>query len=206
MNLAHKSFKLFIAGASGSGKSTYATSFVLNSAYRFKFIFDPENEFHQRTGCAVATSGDAMLDQVESGWVIYDPEPMFGSDTAAGFAFFCDWVFAVCDRLPGTKLAFFDEMQDYVDGTKWPVPLRDIMRRGRRRSLDCCIVSQQPNAIHNGIRQQSTEIVAFTQGDENATKWLGTFGFPEKELLELPPGSWILLNRPRRVWKRGKVF
>lgn len=208
MLLAHSPTKLLITGNSGSGKSTFATAYVLGSPQGKVFVFDHEGEFSFRLGVppeAVARDTDELLKALDGRWIIFDPSRLYPGDTAAAFEFFGEWVFQVCEHLSGTKLFFSDEIQTFVDNHDAPWALRALLETGRRRGIDTALVTQQPNVIHNTTRNQLTEIVAFSQVDANAVKFLEDVGFDGDELRSLAPGQFVARGLRTRVEQRGAV-
>lgn len=206
MQLFHRSNKALITGGSGTGKTTYWTRLILGYRAQTKFVFDSEGELAYRLDATPATSPEQIGAAIPSGWVIYDPEPMFGSDLERGFAFFSSFAFEASARLPGTKLFACDELQAFVNVQTLSPELRDIMQRGRRRGLDFVAVTHQPNELNNKVRSQLTEVVSFLQIEERAISWLTAAGFEESDLRGLRPGEFIARNLRGRGAVRGQVF
>lgn len=215
MQLAHSPTKILISGNSGSGKSTFATAVLLNSQHTYKFIFDQEGESQQRLGFSAATDEGGLVEQLEQGWVIFDPSEMFPGETADALEFFCQWCFSVkkaineedadAGRPFSTALFFCDELQNLVDSHSVPKGLRLILETGRRQGIDTLLCTQQPNVIHNRTRNQLTEIVAFSQVDKNAVEFLEDLGFNGDEIRSLDAGQWRLLVPRRRIYQTGSV-
>lgn len=207
MLLFHRSNKVLITGGSGTGKTTYWTRLILGYRAQTKFVFDSEGELAYRLGATPAASPEQIGAAVPSGWVIFDPEPMFGSDLERAFAFFSSFAFEAAGRLPGTKLFACDELQAFVNVQTLSPELRDVVQRGRRRGLDFVAVTQQPNEVNNKLRGQLTEVVSFLQVEPRAIEWLAGCGFCEDELRSLPPGAFLARNlRGGRGLVRGQVF
>jgi hypothetical protein len=206
MLLNHRPTKILVTGNSGCGKSTFYTRYLLNAPQQFKFVYDHEGEFGYRNGLPTAKQPDELLAAVEKKWVIFDPVEMFPGRTLEGFEFFTEWTFNLSEKLPGTKLFACDELQTIVDVHDTPPGLRLILETGRRQGIDTILVTQQPNIVHNRIRNQLTEVVAFSQVDENAVKFLESLGFDGEEIRQLSPGKFVLFDLRRRRWQRGDVF
>jgi hypothetical protein len=83
--------------------------------------------------------------------------------------------------------------------------LKQILERGRRRGIDTLLVTQQPNVVHNRVRNQITEVVAFSQADENAVKFLEDLGFDGQEIRSLGAGEWRSLCLRTRRWQAGRI-
>ena len=209
MLLNHPPNKVLVTGQGGTGKSTFWTRYILNSKHDYHFIFDNELEFVQR--CAPylnATGSPEGLDaQLETGWVIYDPTEMFDEDFEAAFNFFCDWVYTISADLPGTKLFCCDEIQELVDTNNISTEFRRLIRLGRRRGIDAILIAQEPNSIHNKLRNQLTEVVAFQQLTDNALEFLVALGFDAEELRLLNTGDFVdKRTRPPLTIERANVF
>lgn len=205
MQLAHRPSKILITGNSGSGKSTFASCVVFGSPQRFKFVFDQEGEFGERHQLPTVRYAEQLAEQLQTGWVIYDPAEDEWPDLPSAFEFFSDWVFTLAGELPDQKLFFCDELQALCENWEMPWGLKQILERGRRRGIDTVLVTQQPNAIHNRARNQITEVVAFSQVDENAVKFLEPLGFSGDEIRGLDVGEFRSLQVRTRLFQSGRV-
>lgn len=207
MKLSHKPTKLLITGKSGSGKSTYYTRFITHWPATWRFIYDHEGEFSARTGMPPATTAEGMLAHLQARrWVVYDPARMFPGDIHAGFAFFSEWAFTLSQRLAGLKLFACDELQKLVGTAAMPWELACVVETGRRYQIDTAFISQQPNLIHNRLRNCLTEVATFCQVDANAIAFLADVGFREEEVRGLRPGQFICRNLNTDAEERGSVF
>jgi hypothetical protein len=81
-----------------------------------------------------------------------------------------------------------------------------VLETGRRYGLDAAMISQQPNLIHNRIRNQLTEVVTFQQMDPTAVDWLETVGFDPEAVRALRPGQFLVRNLNSGAQTNGKVF
>lgn len=204
MDLRHRPSKILITGKSGSGKSTYFTRYVANAPHRFKFIFDHEGELAYRLKLSPAISDGDLLDDLPGGWVLFDPVELFPGDTPGGFNFFCEWVFNVATALPGEKLFCCDELQKLIGTNTCPWEFALLYETGRRYGVDVVIISQQPNLIHNRVRNPLTEVVTFAQMDPNAMEFLEAYQFNPDEVRALQPGEFLCRRTDQQV--RGRVF
>jgi hypothetical protein len=68
------------------------------------------------------------------------------------------------------------------------------------------MISQQPNLIHNRIRNQLTEMVTFQQMDPTAVDWLETVGFDPEAVRALRPGQFLARNLNTGQANQGRVF
>jgi len=208
MLLNHPPNKVLVTGQGGTGKTSFWTRYVCNSKHDYHFIFDSEGEFVERSEFAFkpATTPEELERQVETGWIVYDPVPMYNEDFETAFAFFCDWFYQLSNHLPGTKLFACDELQELVGVNSCPIHFRRLLRLGRRRGIDAIMIAQEPNGIHNVVRNQLTEVVAFQQLTENAIEFLAALGFDPEELRSLDTGDFVDFMTRRKKWTRGNVF
>lgn len=206
MQLSHNPTKLLISGRSGCGKSTYFTKYVDNSLYEYKFIFDHEGEYSYRKGLIPITTENEFLQWDDRQVTVYDPSNMFEGDLYAGFNFFLDWVFNICNNLKGKKLFACDELQKLIATGSLDSELTTLIETGRRRGIDWVAVTQQPNLIHNRLRNQITELVSFQQVDSRALKWFDEIGYNTEELKVLKRGEYILLDLEKDFsFTHGKI-
>lgn len=205
MNFAHVPTKELITGTSGSGKTTLLLKRVRESKARYRFIYDQEGQLAARLGCRPAFTVEDLNRQILSGVCLFNPSRMF-DDTDQGFDFFCDYTFELSGRLKGPKLFVSDEIQDHIETTTCPVYIRRIMQKGRWRELDVAAISQQPNEIHNKVRNQFNVVTTFQQCDDCAVVYLKKAGIDPAEVFALLPGQYISRNRKTGVIVRGEVF
>ncbi len=206
MQLSHESTKVLITGASGCGKSTFWTRLILGYPAQTKFVFDHEGELQQRLRVRAAETPAGLALAAASGWCIFDPGRLWPGRGEEAFTFFADFAFQVSSRLPGTKLFACDELQMLIGTHTIPQELRCILQTGRRYGLDCVLVSQQPNELHNKVRAQLTEVVSFVQAEPRAIEWLAGYGFQEEGLRALRPGEFVGRRRGAAAETRGRVF
>jgi hypothetical protein len=119
---------------------------------------------------------------------------MFPGKSPEGFAFFCDYVLAVCQTLNGRKLLACDELQKLISNSREPAELLAVLDTGRRYQLDAFFISQAPNRIHNGVRNQLTYVYTFRQSDANALAYLQENGFDPDAIRNLPKGKYLWRN------------
>lgn len=191
-------------GASGSGKTSFAIRYLLNrDGLAVRFFFDWRREYTQRLGLPLAGTGPALDASLETGWVVYDPHHCFPGDSTAAFAFFCDWVYQVSSEVPGRKVMVVDELQRFCSPHSVPAQLSLIVETGRSHGLELFVNAQRPNAIHESVTGQLTEVVAFATPAPNALEWLErNAGMPAEEVRTLPKLSFMA----RDVDRWGPVF
>lgn len=206
MQLEHRASKVFITGVSGCGKSTFWTNYVKGADARIRFVFDHEGELQARLKFRAALRMEELGAAVQTGWCVFDPSLMFPGRTQEAFAFFCDFAFQLSSRLPGKKLFACDELQKLVGTNRITPEFASVLETGRRWGLDAVMIAQQPNLVHNRVRNQMTEVVAFQQRDESAYGILvKDWGFQEAELKGLRPGQFICRSSAGGE-SRGRVF
>jgi hypothetical protein len=182
-------------GASGTGKTTFALRYLLNSQARVVFLYDPIGEFSSRLKIPAATNGFGLNTSLLSGWVCFDPSELFPGQRQAGFDFFCEYAFAVSERFTGRKIFVVDEVQDYLAPQSIPQELADIAEKGRKRELEIVAMSQRPNEVNGAFINQATEIVCFGLGSVNDAKKLEGYGFNAEEIRALPDRAFIARTR-----------
>ncbi len=205
MDLRHRASKLLITGRSGTGKSTYWTRYVCQAPHRYKFLFDHEGEFSYRLGLPACLTDQDLLAAVPGGWILFDPVELFPGDTPAGFDYFCEWSFQVSTVLPGEKLFACDELQKLIGTNACPWEFCLLYETGRRYGIDTVLISQQPNLIHNRIRNPLTEVITFQQMDGNAMEFLESYQFDAGQVRSLAPGEFIC-RQVSGAETRGRVF
>jgi hypothetical protein len=204
----HRSKKVVMTGLSGTGKTTLFFSTVKSENAKWKFVYDSQGEFSDRFGLEPVSDREGLLQATaKGGWICFDPINSFEDNPEEGLMWYCDFVFTACGHLKGRKLLVIDELDDLTQDIANPKELLRVFRRGRRLEIDVYAICQGTNALHNRVRQQITDIYAFAQGDENATKWLVSRGLDEEKLLGLKPGEYLYKNRnSAEVKEGGKAF
>lgn len=204
MNIAHKPTKLLVTGKSGSGKSTYWLKFIRNSGYAKYFIYDHELEFHLRTGIPAVQSITEEAIR-ENQFLVYDPAREWPGSAPDGFNYFSELVYRVCQQFPGKKLFACDELQKLLGTDTVSPEFSTLIETGRREEIDTAFVSQQPNLIHNRIRNQLTEVVTFAQVDRRAIQFLEDVGYQETEVRGLQELEFISLDLMTMSQRKGQI-
>jgi len=205
LNWFHNAFKLLVTGAGCNGKTEYWGRFILSEPATVKFIFDHEGEFSQRFGIPRITEIADLERAIGTGWVCFDPVPSFGGNLDAAFAFFSEWVLAVSKEFDGRKLFGCDEIQEFMSTAKVCPEFAILWRTGRRYEIDFAVISSAPNAIHNVVRNNFTEIATFAHLDENALKFLIDNGITEESIRSLNQFEYIAWTKQPRAMERGKL-
>lgn len=197
-----------MTGRSGTGKTEFLGRYVARARYPRTFVFDGQGELSPRWGVSACVSVEDLQAALErsDGIILFDPAGLFPEDLCGGFGFFSDWSFSVSECIAGPKLFVADELQQVIGTAGLPPSFCAILETGRRAELDCAIVSQQINLIHNRIRNQLTEFVTFAHVDPRALEWIGDLGLDPEEVRGLPEGDFISLDL--RAWQtvRGSLW
>lgn len=173
------------AGVGQSGKSTFALRYLINGDFTCRFIFDVEGEAAKRLGLPLRGDADIFF-ALPTGWVLFDPHPMFPGRLDEAFAFFCDWTFEMCSRLPGQKILMVDEVWKYISTAKVPDELAVCVQTGRKRGLAMVFNTQLPNKLHLSLRNECSELVCFRLQDSTVLEFPVERGFNSDELRALP--------------------
>lgn len=175
-----------IGGVGQSGKTTFGNRFLVNGAFQFRFVFDPENEAAQRFGLAPTRTAYDLHAHLVRGWVLFDPEALFGSDYERAFDFFCEWVYAKSAQLSGAKAFMVDEVWKLCPNRTIPFDLSNIVRTGRKRGMASVFLTQTPNELPGVILNEVTEFVTFRLQSEAALNLVEKRGFQREEVAALP--------------------
>ena len=203
--LHHDPTKILAVGMSGCGKTRWANEFIIKSRYQSYFIFDHDRQFSTRNGLTPAMTIAQILPQVKQGFVVFDPSEMF-SDTKVALEWFAQYAYRMSERLPGTKLFFCDELQDLTGTHDVSEYVRRVLVSGRNRGLDFLACSLQYNMVHNSIRGQCTQTIAFKTEEKLALSALTERGFKAEEIAQLKPGEYVQRDGRTGNEVRGKVF
>jgi DNA helicase HerA-like ATPase len=180
-----------VCGASGTGKTTFALRYAERCDADLVFGFDPDLELSQRFGVAPCRTAFELELGTRRGLCMFDPAVIFPGDTPRAFGFWSEYVFEMGQRMPGRKLVFVDELQNYAPSSSIPRGLAQILETGRRRDMEAILLTNRPNAIHPVVWQQCTEVVAFNCPGHTARERLTEQGFDADEVAALPPLHWI---------------
>ncbi len=117
---------------------------------------------------------------------VFDPEYLFGSDYERAFGFFCEWVYAKCEQLPGAKAFMVDEVWKLCPNRTIPFDLSNIVRTGRKRGMASMFLTQTPNELPGVILNEVMEFVAFRLQSDPALTLVEKRGFKREEIAALP--------------------
>lgn len=187
-----KASHTLVCGKSGMGKSSYGLRYIIGSHHDRIFIFDHQSEYSLRLKVQpVFTFEDFRKKASTDRAVIFDFTQNFAGELEESFDVFCDEVFDMSRNYlePQNVESLFvvDELQKIIPTERAPKPLKNIYQTGRRFKLDSLTLSQQPNRLHNEVREQITELVLFRLDDENSLKFVKNMGKETEEIKTLQP-------------------
>jgi hypothetical protein len=205
----------FIFGKSGSCKTSFAFSYLLNSGRAPRgsgpaaavFIFDDRGQAAARLGIPTCGTEQECEAALATGWVCFNPHIRYpGADIILAFCWFCAWAFYVSKRGPGRKILFIDEIWQWsTSRTKVPVDLENIVRTGRTEGLELVVATHSPSEVHQLVRSQTTEFVAFNtiepaQLDAIRPYWPGV-----DAAAKLTKGQFLSFNRDSGEMEAGMM-
>jgi hypothetical protein len=206
MNWQHRPTKLLITGKSGSGKTEYYIRYVkaVRSRYGQILIYDHEAEFSHRTGEQSFQTVEE-LQEYKGGVQCYDYAQMYPGCMGTGLEFYSDYTFQIGQSSKRPTLFCCDEMQKLIETDCLPTEISCVVETGRRYQIDTLFVSQQPNLLHNRLRNQVTEVVTFQHVEPRALDWLEDYGFQPDEVRGLAVGDYIC-RTDQGIERRGNIF
>ncbi len=187
-----KASHTLVCGKSGMGKSTYGLRYIIGSHHDRVLIFDHQSEYSFRLKISpVYTFEDMRKKAATDRIVIFDFTQNFAGELEESFDYFCEETFDLARNHfePQNVDCLFvvDELQKIIPTEKAPKPLKNIYQTGRRFKLDSLTLSQQPNRLHNEVREQITELTLFRLDDENSLKFVKNMGKETEEIKQLQP-------------------
>jgi len=202
----HRPHKVLIAGASGTGKTTYLRRFLERAPATVRFVFDHQGELARLLSVPAILSANHVVPAIASGWVCFDPALQYPGRTAEGFDWFARVAFHASQRLPGRKYWVCDEVQMFCNPQR-PVPpgASLIFDTGRRCALDVAAIAQAPQRLHGDARNQLTELVCFRLSDVKARRWAMDLGL-SVDPGTLGAGDYVARNLQTGVEVTGNVF
>jgi hypothetical protein len=195
-----------VVGMTGSGKTTFALSYLLNVPAACRFIFDDLGQVAARLRLPHASTSAELEAALASGWVIFNPHRMFPGDMEGAFRFFCQWAYDCSRRGPGKKVLFVDELWNKCSPNTVPRELATVSQTGRVEGIELLTATQLPHKIHASILGQSTELVCFRLDEPLALDKVEGLGADRAAVQQLPLGSFIAWNRLTRSSLAGRVF
>ena len=218
-----------VFGTSGYGKTTFCYRYLVNAATPQPanpepatciFIFDWKLEAQTRLGIpAVTTEREceaALADRVVNlnphvafpgtSYVLNPEGEKVLNDEKMALRWFAKWVFGVCQRGPGRKIFYVDELRNF--GNKFSVmpEINRIIRQGRSEGLESLFSTQYPRDYHMDIRSGVTEWIGFNTVEEDNLAAVRPYFRDVEKMPNLRKGEFMAFNRESREVLRGKVF
>lgn len=220
-----ESTSTLIFGRKGTGKTSFALRFLVNKAIEQPlnerpagtiFIFDYKLEASMRLGIPAVGTEHGCEQALQNRIVIFNPRAMFlplegenfeGVDRRA-FRWFCQWVFSVAQRGPGTKLFYVDELRRLIPSRSDLIPLEvdQIFREGRTVGIETLMSTQYPRDFSKTIREEVSEWVCFNINEPDNLDAVRPYFPGVDEVAMLGKGEFIAFNRDSRTKMRGKLF
>lgn len=183
------------AGASGTGKTTFALRYlVADRGLVCRFLFDPEGEYSVRLQLPAAETSEELLFAAEDGFCIFDPHTLFPGRMREAFIYFCSFAFETASRIPGRKILVTDEAWKYCSPNAIPDSLANCIQTGRKRGLEMLFATQRPNRLNEAITNEVTELVAFRLQGNNALARVEELGANPQLVSQLLPGQFISIS------------
>ena len=197
-----------VFGAGETGKTSFVIRYLLNAKnVSCRFIFDPDGEFSARLKLPPCATPYEMEIGIRRGWLIFDPTELYGGDTEAALAAFCELAMTFSAALPGRKIFVVDEVWRHCSPRSLPPELLAVVKTGRKVSLQSVFITQEPRELNETLLAEGTEFVCFRLQGLNSLGKLADYGFPGQELLPtLPRGELIGWNKQSGGVRRGKLF
>lgn len=204
----HRRSVTCIFGAGESGKTTFALRYLLNAKnVSCRFVFDPDGEFSARLKLTPASSPYAMEVATRAGWLLFDPSELYGGDTEAALAAFCEIALSLSAALPGRKLFVVDEVWRHCSPRSVPPELLAVVKTGRKVSLQSVFITQEPRELNETLLAEGTEFVCFKLQGLNSLGRLADYGMPQQEALpNLSKGAFVAWNKNSGGVRVGKLF
>lgn len=210
MNIERKASHVLTCGKSGTGKSTYNLRYLIASHHDRVFIYDHQGEYCERLHLLPVYDFHSLRERTKTERLLaFDYSKNYSGEMEQCFDLFCDEVFSMCKNHlepQGVECLFVcDEVQKVTTTSDCPKPLKNIVQTGRRFNLDTALMSQQPNRIHNELREQVTELVMFNLIDENSLKFVKKMGLDEMPIMKLPELHYIWYDLKRGTTRNSSI-
>lgn len=209
-NIKRTASHLLVTGMSGMGKTSYVERYLAGSYHDFVFIFDHQTEFFERLNLIPCYDFSDMEKSMQDNRIIcFDYTLKYYGRLEAIFEAFCDYVFELSRNvlLPANyeSLMVCDEIQKVIGPNTLPQSYKNVIQTGRRFNIDTAQLSQQPNELHNSLRNQVTEFVTYKLQDDRALKWVSEMGIDIEMVRGLPNLSYHWKNMHTGEERDGKI-
>lgn len=197
-----------VVGMTQSGKTTFVLRYLLNVQCACRFIFDDmpgQKSFAAKLRarqCYTERDCEAAL---ASRWVLYNPSRAYPGDYAAGFDWFCHWVFKVAQRGPGLKVLAVDELWQWADARHIPRGLRLCTQAGLEYGVQLVTSTQEPHRVNSSIVGQAGELVTFRLQEPKALACIEDLGADPERVAALPQFAFHAYHRQTGGQLAGKL-
>jgi hypothetical protein len=185
-----------VFGQSGSGKTSFAVNYLLNTKVACRFCFDwKEGEISRRVQQRLVATRKDCEEALPSRWVCFSPH--LSSNRYDALRWFAGWSTEVSQRGPGPKIFYVDEMWKFTDAHNVaPEEVEDIVRGVyRAHGLQFLSSTQHPRDYHRSIRAEVTEWVCFNTIEPGDLDAVRPYFAGVDEAATLPKGKFIAYNR-----------
>lgn len=198
-NIKRKASHVLVVGKSGTGKTSYAERYIIGSHHARVFIYDHQGEFQERLNLFPVRTFEELEIRLPAERILcFDYSYNYPGQLEYCFEIFCAQCFSIAKdyMTPMNKESLFvcDEVQKTMTTAQLPQDFKNILQTGRRFNLDSLSMSQQPNELHNSLRNQVTEFVAYRLQDARALKWVDEAGIDIAVVSKLPDLSYLWKN------------
>ena len=197
MDLLRKASHVLVCGRSGQGKTSYGERYIAGSHHARVFIFDWQGEFAGRLRIPPVYDLEEIGEN-PARIIAFDPSEHFGGHFEEVFGAFCDIVMFQAKQVKAKSgldcLLVCDELQRLIPVQDPPQELRNVLQTGRRAGLDTLLLSQQPNRLHNEVREQFTEIAFFKMTDTRSLEFVESRGVDPERISKLETLHYLWFN------------
>lgn len=197
-----------IVGMTQSGKTTFVLRYLLNCQPACRFIFDDmpgRKSFAAKLRARQCFTESELEAALASRWVLFNPSRMFPDDYAAGFDWFCQWVFKVAQRGPGLKILAVDELWQWADARSIPKGLRLCTQAGLEYGVQLVTSTQEPHRVNSSIVGQAGELVCFRLQEPKALDCIKALGADPARIAALPQFAFQAYHRQTGGQLAGKL-
>jgi hypothetical protein len=195
-----------LVGMTRSGKTSFAVKLLLNATPACRFLFDENSRWSRRlkiTPCYTEADCEAAL---ATRWVVFNPARMFPDDYAAGFAWFCAWIYHCAGRGQGKKIFAVDELWQWADNRTMPREMRLLTQAGSERGVRLLVITQEPQRVNSSIIGQTTELICFRLQEPKAWDCIRDLGADFRAVSQLPLGQFVSYDRINGTTRVGRMW
>lgn len=208
MQVHHDPTKILVLGRSGMGKTTYVIKYVKHRPQTTAIIFDHKLEFYGREKIEPIYNRKQMTEAIirKQPIVSFSHLEEFPGDAQGAFEWICEWSYEVARATQSNYLFVCDEVNRFTGNVGDDWEFNQLIEDGRLWGLDFIGTSHSGNQVHNRLRGQLTEIVAFNTDESLPLQFLAGNGFDPYEVQSLDKGEFLLKSRNLGKFVRGRIF